>query len=73
MTNTTERTALYRKKSSGLSGAAIAGIVIVFILTLFAVSLLIILLKRKNKKDKNNSNMPIDATASSFEINKDEE
>ena len=73
LTNTTERSALYRKNSSGLSGGAIAGIVIVSILTLVIVTLLIILLRRKNKKEENHSNMPIDTTASSFEINKDEE
>lgn len=74
MTNKTERPALYWKKSSGLSGGAIAGIVIVCILTLVVISLLIIFLKRKNKKEEEkHSNMPIDTTASSFEINKDED
>lgn len=73
MTNTTERSALYRKNSSGLSGGAIAGIVIVSILTLVLVSLLIILLRKKYKKVENLSNMAVDTTASSFEINKDEE
>ena len=74
LTNKTERPALYWKKSSGLSGGAIAGIVIVCILTLVVISLLIIFLKRKNKKEEEkHSNMPIDTTASSFEINKDED
>ena len=74
LTNKTERSALYWKKSSGLSGGAIAGIVIVCILTLVVISLLIIFLKRKNKKEEEkHSNMPIDTTASSFEINKDED
>lgn len=42
----------YRVKSSGLSGGAIAGIVIACVVVLFAITLLIILLRRKRDKDE---------------------
>lgn len=43
--------AYYKKNSSGLSGGAIAGIVIVCIVALVAISLVIIMLRRRSNKD----------------------
>lgn len=51
----------FRKTSSGLSGGAIAGIVIVCIVAFVAISILIIMLKRKKTSD-----LPMNSTNQNF-------
>ena len=54
----------YRKNSSGLSGGAIAGIVIVCIVALVAVSLLVLMLRKKGQ-----TTIPQDSAQSAFNMN----